>query len=135
MVLPTSFYWHSTLLHSMWVPTGLENSGGFLLKVVSVYIKSTETFATSCTLEDILMTILLVSESWKFCFTMRWITLTISKAVHFASNVGFSCCLSNKLLLEPGHKSARRRQSKWILCKSYARVPQNENFTSKKKAK
>lgn len=42
------------------------------------YIKSTETFATSCTLEDILMMILL-SESWKFCLTMRWIALRIKE--------------------------------------------------------
>lgn len=58
-----------TFTHSG-VPTGLENSGGFLLKAISVYIKCTETFATSCILEDILMTILLISESWNFA--LQW---------------------------------------------------------------
>lgn len=59
MVLPSVFYWHSTLLHNLRVPTGLENSGGFLLKLSSVYIKSTKTHATACTWEDIWLNILL----------------------------------------------------------------------------
>lgn len=46
----------------MWVPTDLQNSGGFLLKVGSDYIQSTETYASACTLEDILLNILLASE-------------------------------------------------------------------------
>lgn len=49
-------------LHNAWVPTGLESSGGFLLKVGSVSIKSTKTYAIAYTWEDILLNILLVSE-------------------------------------------------------------------------
>jgi len=72
MVLPSLFYWLTTLLHNMWVPTGLENSGGFLLKVGSVYIKSTKTYTTACIREDILLNILLVSESYNESFALRW---------------------------------------------------------------
>lgn len=49
-------------LHNAWVPTGLQSSGGFLLKVGSVSIKSTKTYAIAYTWEDILLNVLLVSE-------------------------------------------------------------------------
>lgn len=71
MVLPSMFYWLSMLLHNTHIPTGLENSGGFLLKVDAVYIKYTKTYATACTWQYIFWNILLVSELCHESFALQ----------------------------------------------------------------